>query len=218
MQIGDFAGEYQAKTDEELLRLAMDSDQLTAEAQAYLTSEFAKRGISAERVRAFRERPEPVVSSPIVPGRDSYTIGPPLPSETSKAPWRPKVAGRIAFFFGPVAGALVVVVSLRRMGYPQSARKVLLLALGMAASEAVIIFFIPDALSRLVGFGAEIAFLLIFPVFMENEFSEWQAAHPSAIPSNGWRAIGWGLVGTAVLLVIFLIMFIGLSALSPAGH
>jgi len=43
MQTGDFAGEYQAKTDEELLRLAMDSDQLTAEAQAYLTSEFATR-------------------------------------------------------------------------------------------------------------------------------------------------------------------------------
>jgi len=159
MQIGDFAGKYQAKTDEELLRLAIDSDQLTADARAYLTSELAKRGIGAEQVRAFREGPEPVASPPIVPGRDSYTIGLPLPAETSKAPWRPKVAGRIAFFFGPVAGALVVVVSLRRMGHPQSAKKVLLLALGMAAAEAVIIFFIPDALARLVGFGAEIAFL-----------------------------------------------------------
>jgi hypothetical protein len=218
MPIRDFAGEYQSKTDEELLRLAMDSDQLTAEAQAYLTSEFAKRGIRAEQVHAFRVRPESVASSPIVSGKDSYTIGPPLPSEISKAPWRPKVAGRIAFFFGPVAGALVVVISLRRMGHPQSAKKVLLLALGMAAAEAAIIFFIPDALSRLVGFGAEIAFLLIFPVFMENEFSEWQAAHPSTIPSNGWKAIGWGLVGTAMLVVIFFIMFIGLSALSPAGH
>jgi hypothetical protein len=218
MRMGDFAGEYQAKTDEELLRLATDSDHLTAEAKAYLTSEFAKRGISAEQVRAFRERPEPVASSPIVPGRDSYTIGPPLPSETSKAPWRPKVAGRIAFFFGPVAGALVVVISLRRMGHSQSAKKVLLLAFGMAAAEAVIIFFIPDALSRLVGFGAEIAFKLIFPVFMEKEFSEWQAAHPSATPSNGWKAIAWGVVGTAVLVVIFLLMFIGLSALSRVGH
>jgi len=218
MPIGEFAGEYQAKTDEELLRLAMDSDQLTSEAQAYLTSEFAQRGISAEQVRAFRERPEPIVSSPILPGRDPYTIGPPLPSETSKAPWRPKIAGRIAFFFGPVAGALVVVISLRRMGYPQSAKKVLLLALGMAAAEGVIIFFIPDALSRLVSFGAEIGFLLIFPVFMEKEFSEWQATHPGAMPSNGWKAIGWGVVGTAVLVVIFFLMFIALSKLRPVGH
>jgi len=104
------------------------------------------------------------------------------------------------------------------MGHPQSAKKVLLLALGAAAAEAAIIFFIPDALSRLVGFGAEIAFLLIFPVFMEKEFSEWQATHPSAMPSNGWKAIGWGLVGTTVFVVIFFLMFIGLSALSPAGH
>jgi len=218
MQVGDLAGKYQTKTDEELLRLAMDSDQLTADAQAYLTSELAKRGIGAEQVRAFRDSPKPVASPPIGPRRGPYTIGPQEPSATSKAPWRPKVAGRVAFFFGPVAGALVVVVSLRRMGHPQSAKKVLLLALGMVAAEAVIIFFIPDALARLVGFGAEIAFLLIFPVFMENEFSEWQGAHPSAMPSNGWKAIGWGLVGTAVLVLIFFIMFIGLSALSAAGH
>jgi len=69
----------------------------------------------------------------------------------------------------------------------------MLLALGTAAVLAVILFFIPDALSRLVGFGAEIAFLLIFPVFMENDFNEWQAAHPTATPSNGWNSIGMGI-------------------------
>jgi len=88
----------------------------------------------------------------------------------------------------------------------------------MAAAEGVIIFFIPDALSRLVSFGAEIGFLLIFPVFMEKEFSEWQATHPGAMPSNGWKAIGWGVVGTAVLVVIFFLMFIALSKLRPVGH
>jgi len=129
MQIGNFAEDYQKKTDEELLQLAMDSHQLTSEAQGNLTSEFAKRGISAEQIRAFGdekkqlrigapEKLESVASSATVRGRGSYSIAPPLPSETSKAPWRPKVAGRIAFFFGPVAGALVVAISLRRMGVP----------------------------------------------------------------------------------------------------
>jgi hypothetical protein len=229
MQTGDFAREYQAKTDEELLRLGVDSEQLTSEAKAYLTSEFAKRGISAEQVRTFREeeelrrigtpeKPEPVASPPMVLERDSYTSGPLLPSETPKAPWRPKVAGRIAFFFGPVAGGLVVAVSLRRMGHQQSTKKVLLLALGAAAAEAAILFFTPDALARGVGIGAEIAFLLIFPVFMEKEFSEWQVTHPSALPSNGWNAIGWGLVGTVVLFVIVFLMFFVLSLLVPAGR
>jgi len=166
MQIGNFAEDYQKKTDEELLQLAMDSDQLTSKAQGYLTSEFAKRGISAEQIRAFRgekkqlrigapEKLESVASSATVRGRDSYTLAPPLPSETSKAPWRPKVAGRSAFLFGPVAGALVVAISLRRMGYQQNAKKVVLLALGAAAAEAAILFFIPGVLSRPVGFGAE---------------------------------------------------------------
>jgi hypothetical protein len=38
MRSGDLAGVYQAKTDEELLRLAMESDQLTSEAQVHLTN------------------------------------------------------------------------------------------------------------------------------------------------------------------------------------
>jgi hypothetical protein len=138
-----------------------------------------------------------------------------LSEEASEAPWRPKVAGRIAFFFGPIAGALVVASSLRRMGRQQTAKKVILLALGATAAESVIVFFIPDALSRLVGLGAEIAFLLIFPIFMENEFSKWQAAHPSAVPSNGWKAIGWGLIGTLLFFVIAFFIFVGLSVLLP---
>lgn len=59
-------------------------------------------------------------------------------------------------------------ISLSRMGCQQTAKKVMLLALGAAAAEAAILFFIPDVLSRLVGFGAEIAFLLIFPVFIKE--------------------------------------------------
>jgi hypothetical protein len=75
--------------------------------------------------------------------RLTMDLGPLLPSEVPKPPWRPKVAGRIAFFFGPVAGALVVASSLRRMGYQQRAKKVMLLALGAAAVEAAILFSFP---------------------------------------------------------------------------
>jgi hypothetical protein len=85
------------------------------------------------------------------------------------------------------------------------------------AGEAAILFFIPDVLSRLVAFGAEIAFLLIFPAFMEKEFSEWQATNPSAVPSNGWNAVGWGLVGAVVFLLIVFVVFVVLAVLVPAG-
>lgn len=227
MRSGDIAGVYQAKTDEELLRLAMESDQLTSEAQAHLTRELGRRGISAEQISSFREeenlyrigtpRQAQNVAPQIVPGTDSNNIGSPLLSQMSTAPpWRPKSAGRIAFFFGPVGGALVVAISLRRMGYEQIAKKVMVLALGVTAAEVGILLFIPEFLSRFVALGAHVAFLLIFPVLMEKEFSEWQATHPSAMPSNGWNAIGWGLVGSVLFFVIAFLVFLGLSALLPS--
>jgi hypothetical protein len=45
MQIQDLTNLYQAKTDEELLRLAANSEQLTPEAHSVLTSELARRRI-----------------------------------------------------------------------------------------------------------------------------------------------------------------------------
>jgi hypothetical protein len=46
MHIHDLVKAYQAKTDEELLQLAMASEQLTTEPQAVLTGELARRRIN----------------------------------------------------------------------------------------------------------------------------------------------------------------------------
>ncbi len=53
VEIQDLAEEYQSKTDEELLRLALDPEQLTAEANAVLNDELARRRINGQdnRVR-----------------------------------------------------------------------------------------------------------------------------------------------------------------------
>jgi hypothetical protein len=59
VEIQDLAGQYQSRTDEELLRLALDPEQLTPEANAVLNDELARRRInSAERLSAFREQEE----------------------------------------------------------------------------------------------------------------------------------------------------------------
>ena len=47
-------GQYQAKTDEELLRLVVELEQLTPEAQVQLHTELPKRGISEARREDFR--------------------------------------------------------------------------------------------------------------------------------------------------------------------
>ena len=59
MEPQNLAEEYQGKTDEELLRLAVDAAQLTPEASAILNDELARRGIKGtERLSAFRAEEE----------------------------------------------------------------------------------------------------------------------------------------------------------------
>lgn len=50
----ELESQYQAKTDEELLRLVVELEQLTPEAQVQLHTELAKRGISEARREDFR--------------------------------------------------------------------------------------------------------------------------------------------------------------------
>jgi hypothetical protein len=59
MDIQNLTEEYQSKTDEELLRLAMHADQLTPEADVALKNELAKRRINdKDRLEAFRKQEE----------------------------------------------------------------------------------------------------------------------------------------------------------------
>jgi len=99
------------------------------------------------------------------------------------------------------------------MGYRDKAKKALYLAFGIAAGEAVIIFFIPDVLTRLVGIVGEIVFLLMFPKLIEHEFGEWQAGNPDVTPSSGWNAIGWGFLGLGLFFVVAVAVMIILGVI-----
>ncbi len=155
-------------------------------------------------------------SSAIEPGKDLSSVGPTLAAEMLKPPYRPKVAGKIAFFFGPVAGALVSVINLRRFGSPLKATRVLRWTLLGAVALAALLIIIPDFLGRLVGLGAEIAFYMIYPGLQEREFDEWQAAHPEIEPLNGWKALGWGVLGLVIFGIIIVLVGIVLSLLLPS--
>ena len=58
MQIQGLVDEYRKKTDEELLRLARDREQLTPEAASALADELARRKIAAERFKALSREEE----------------------------------------------------------------------------------------------------------------------------------------------------------------
>ncbi|HET9792787.1 MAG TPA: hypothetical protein VFR08_15945 [Candidatus Angelobacter sp.] len=201
--------EYHAKTDDELLRLAKDADKLTPEASAYLMSEMAARGLQTAAGTG------PVAPPAIVSGKDPLAVEIQLPTDASKPPWRPKTAGWIAFWFGPVAGALVVAASLRRIGHEQRARKVMILAFVAGIAEVAILSFVPEGVGHVLGFAGHIGFLLLFPPLMEAEFNGWQAAHEAVEPANGWKALGWAIGGAVAIFAIAFIMEIGLSFLLP---
>jgi hypothetical protein len=133
-----------------------------------------------------------------------------------KPPFRPKVAGRIGFWFGIFAGALVSVISLRRMGNPEKAKKVIWITLLTATVAATVLIVIPDALGRLVGLGMEVVWYIVFPKIQDQEFGQWQATHNDVAPSNGWKALGWGFLGLALFFVIIVVMEMLLSAMGIA--
>jgi hypothetical protein len=147
-------------------------------------------------------------SSAIEPGKDYASISPALAAEMPKPPFDPRVAGKVAFFFGPVAGALVSIVNLRRMGYPVRSKRILGWTVLAAVVMAVLLVIIPDAFGRIFGLAAEITFYKIYPRLQQREFGQWQSLHPELQLSSGWGALGWGLVGLAMFFVIaFLVMY-----------
>lgn len=134
----------------------------------------------------------------------------------NKAPYRPAIAGRIAFFFGPVAGAIISVINLRRFGYPLKAKRVFLWTLVAAVAVAAVLILLPDLLGRVFGLAAEFTFYKVYAALQEKEFAEWQTAHPDIQPLNGWGAIGWGFVGLVLFVAIFFIVAFPLAIFFPS--
>lgn len=157
----------------------------------------------------------------VEPARDSVNLGPPLPQETPKPPFRPQVAGTIGFFFSIVAGAVVSIISLRRMGHSDKAKKVLWITVLSAALIAVILHLMPYALGRLFGLGLEVAWYFVFPRIQDREFQQWQATHADVEPTSGWKALGWGFLGSVLLLAIISVVAVILETTGivqqPAG-
>ena len=219
----DLVKEYRSKTDDELVRLWQDQAQLMPGASTCLAEEMARRQIGDfQRPSAFNEQPVPVQETfadwksagmQHAAGTAAAPYpGMPVPiAGASKPPWTPNTVGVIAFFFGPLAGALISSISLRRMGYPDKARKALLVGLFGVFGLAVILFFTPDRFARLLGLSCDIAFVLGFRRFQEVEFARWRDATAGAEPDSGWKAVGWGLIGMVLFFLIALAAFLGLA-------
>jgi hypothetical protein len=111
-----------------------------------------------------------------------------------------------------MGGAIVSSISLRRMGHAQKAKKVLWITAVSMIPVAIALILLPDSVGRIVGISLEAAWYGLYVNIQQKEFNAWQAAHIGLNPTNGWKAVGWGLLGTIALVVVFAIMVVVVTA------
>jgi hypothetical protein len=134
----------------------------------------------------------------------------------TKPPWKPRVSGRMGFWFGPLAGGIVAFVNLRRLGARRKANLTLLSTLATLILVLVIlIYVIPYNLLRILDkfivLGIEVAGFKIFPSIQSKDFETWQVNHPGANTANGWKAMGWGILGLlSYFALIVLVVMLGM--------
>jgi hypothetical protein len=123
----------------------------------------------------------------------------------SSPPWRPKVAGYVAFLLGPIAGALVGAASFRRMGQREKAQKTVFYTLVLCIAF-LIVFTLgipPDApIKKFIQLSVGGAGYSVFPSIVREDYVKWRTANPDAKPRNDWAAIGWGLLGLFIYLAM----------------
>ena len=107
-------------------------------------------------------------------------------------------------------------MSLRRAGYPLRSGKILRWTLLVSAVLALVLLLLPDGLGRLFGLAAEITFYTVYPRLQDDEFQKWQGANPGLLPSSGWGAIGWGILGMLLFVVVAIVVAIPLMILFPS--
>ena len=128
-----------------------------------------------------------------------------------KPPWRPKVAGYNALLLGPMAGALVAAVSLRRMGKTEKAQRVLVYSALLCL--AFLIPFLrgipPGApMKKIILIAVEGAGFSVFPSLLREDYTDWRTAHLDIKQRNDYASVGWGLLGLVVYILMGVLILV----------
>jgi hypothetical protein len=128
-----------------------------------------------------------------------------------KTPWTPAACGWLAFVFGafgPIPGAFISFINLRRMKKSASAWRVLflgpvLVALTLFLIAVVGVYLLHWDMNRATAyylgwFIGMCANAFVYRGWQENAFEEWKNTHPGDQPNRWWTAIPWTVL--AILL------------------
>ncbi len=134
-------------------------------------------------------------------------------------PWTPLAASWATIFLGPLAGALVTAVNLRRLARPDKALFALvtgLASLGLLGAIWISGLGVGDRglLSYLLLSAGNIGLYLYL---QQADFATWVRTHPRDVPISPWAAASWALIGFAVTMLALLTLLTALSLTSIAN-
>ncbi|MGA8034956.1 MAG: hypothetical protein WA823_15490 [Candidatus Acidiferrales bacterium] len=131
----------------------------------------------------------------------------------AKPPWRPRVSGIGGFLCGPLAGAIIAFINLRRLNENRKANWTLALTILACLIFGVVIAEATDTFATVIGkVIGNVVSPFLFPLLQKKAFDEWAKNHPLAESSNGWRASGWAILGLVVYFVIAVGAALGVSS------
>jgi hypothetical protein len=135
------------------------------------------------------------------------------------APWSPLAATWATLFLGPLAGAVVTAVNLRRLGRPDKALFAFITGLASLA-------LLGAAWASGVGAGNRglLAYALLsagniglYLYLQQPDFAAWVRAHPRDLPTTPWIAASWALIGFALTMFGLLALLTVLALAALAG-
>ncbi len=134
-------------------------------------------------------------------------------------PWTPLAATWATIFLGPLAGALVTAVNLRRLSRPDKALFALvtgLVSLGLLGAIWISGLGVGDRglLTYLLLSAGNIGLYLYL---QQADFAAWVRTHPRDMPTSPWAAASWALIGFAVTMLALLALLTTLALAAIAS-
>ena len=122
-------------------------------------------------------------------------------------PWHPFTTIWVTLFLLPLAGALVTMANLVRLGQPGKARFALFSGLG----STLLIFGLwagsPGGSDRvlLLVLSLSLGDIGLYHYLQWSDYRAWQATHLPPPPADPWVAALWGLLGFVAFVILWVL-------------
>jgi len=117
---------------------------------------------------------------------------------------------------GPLAGALVTYVNLKRLGQGRKGRLVFGWSIVATVPLFAALIYLPAEITKVLGVAVEGTGAALFPWLQKQPFEKWEQANPGAVHANKWKSVGWGLLGMVLVFVVFMGLFVGQNVVSQS--